>query len=225
MPVAAIYEIRNIENDHRYIGSAANLEGRFAVHRHYLLHGKHHSRYLQRAFNKHGAARFVFRPLLICAKRDLLFYEQRAIDELNPEYNHCRIAGNALGVRWTAEARARHSVLQNARPTFKGRKHTAETLEKMSLSKLGNTHTKGQKRDPAAVAKTAAAHRGMKRSAETRARIAAKAKGRVWTAAAKAKLSATTKGRKVPESRRLKMLGNKNALGKKRFLQGNEVAL
>ena len=191
MNIAGVYEIYNSVNGKRYIGSAVNMERRFAVHRHSLLRGKHHSRYLQNACGKYGFETFIFRPLLICSKSELLFYEQRAFDVLRPEYNVCPKAGNALGVRWTDEARARHSVLQKANPAFGGRKHTPESLKKLSLSKLGNTHTKGKKRNPDAVAKTAAAHTGMKRSAETRAKIAARAKGRQWTDGAKAKLSAT----------------------------------
>jgi group I intron endonuclease len=193
---AGIYEIRNVANGNRYVGSASDLDGRFAVHRHFLSHRKHHSRYLQRAFDRHGAAGFVFRPLLLCAKRDLLFYEQRAIDGLKPEYNLCPIAANTLGLRWTAEARIRHSVLQRAKPTFIGRKHTPETLKKMSLAKLGNTGGKGKPRSASAIAASAAWHRGKKRSPETRARIAAKARGRTWSEESKAKLSATLRARR-----------------------------
>ena len=166
-----IYEIVNTANGKRYVGSAVNLYGRFHVHRSMLRKGNHHSRLLQRAWDKHGADNFSFKTLLLCATGDLLLYEQRAIDAMLPEYNIERVAGSALGIKWTPEARARKSAQQLASPHFLGRKHSPETKAKMSASMRGNTNTKGKKRDPDAVAKTAAAHTGMKRSAETRARI------------------------------------------------------
>jgi group I intron endonuclease len=175
---SGVYEIVNTENGQRYIGSAVSLCGRFAVHRHGLTIGKHHSRYLQRSWDKYGSESFQFRPLLICAPKDLLFYEQRAIDALRPEYNLAKVAGNCLGVRWSAEARARKSAEQKAKPSFAGRKHRLETIALMSALKMGNTATKGKKRSPEAVAATAAAHRGMKRSAETRRRLSEAAKRR-----------------------------------------------
>jgi group I intron endonuclease len=168
---AGIYEISNTVNGHRYVGSASDFEARWAVHRHGLVRGKHHSRYLQAAWNKYGPESFQFRRLLICEPKDLLMYEQAAIDGLAPEYNVCRIAASTLGLRWTDEAKAR--IASRPNDHFKGRKHSAETLARMSAAKRGNTATKGKKRSPKAVAATAAAHRGMKRSQETRARIAA----------------------------------------------------
>jgi hypothetical protein len=109
--------------------------------------------------------------MLICKRNDLLFYEQRAIDVFKPDYNLSPTAGNALGVKWSDEARRSCSERQKANPNMLGKRHTPETLLRMSIAKKGNTATKGKKRNPDAVAKTAAAHRGMKRTEETRRRI------------------------------------------------------
>lgn len=216
MKRSGIYEIRNTANGKRYIGSATDLRVRMNVHRSTLNSGEHHSRYLQAAWGKHGAGGFVFRTLLICAPRDLLMFEQRAIDVMRPEYNICRIAGNALGVKWTEEARAKCSERQRAAPNFAGRKHTAETLALMVAAKTGRpSPTKGMKRSPEAVAKTAAAHRGMKRSDETRRKIAAKAIGRKRSAESIERGAAKLRGVPLPEERRRHLLGNKHALGLK----------
>jgi group I intron endonuclease len=167
-----IYEIVNTVNGKRYVGSASTIKGRWAVHRHGLARGIHHSRYLQAAWNKHGAEAFEFRRLLLCDKQNLFMYEQIAFDALRPEYNLAPIARSTVGVKWSAEAKAR--IASRPNDHMKGRKHSAETLARMSAAKRGNTATKGKTRNPAAVAATAAAHRGMKRSPETRARIAEK---------------------------------------------------
>lgn len=170
---SGIYEIVNTTNGKKYIGSAVSFYDRFHAHRCLLRKGAHHSRHLQSAWDKHGADAFSFKPLLLCAASDLLLYEQRAIDALQPEYNICRVAGSALGVKWSAGARARKSAQQRANPHFLGRKHAPETLQKMSEAKRGNTAMRGKKRSPEAVAKTVAGHRGLKRSPDTRARIGA----------------------------------------------------
>jgi hypothetical protein len=216
---SGVYQIVNRVSGKRYIGSATNLMSRFAVHRSMLSRGRHHSRHLQNAWAKYGQASFEFHPVLICKPCDLLFYEQRALDVLQPEYNLSPSARNALGVRWSDEARQRHSALQQSRPTRLGKKHTPEARRRISLAKMGNTATKGKPRNAAAVAATAAAHRGMKRSPETRAKIAAKARGRKWTDEAKAKLSATLTGRKLSEQHRQTLIGNKRAAKRKESQQ------
>jgi group I intron endonuclease len=167
---SGVYEIVNTVDGKRYVGSASDIKGRWAVHRHGLSRGKHHSRYLQAAWNKHGGDQFVFRALLFCDKPNLLLYEQAAMDALSPEYNLAKFASSCLGVKWSDEAKER--IASRPNDHFKGRKHSAETLALMSAAQRGNTATKGKPRNPEAAAKTAAAHRGMKRSEETRARIA-----------------------------------------------------
>lgn len=224
---SGIYEILNTANGKRYIGSAADLRVRMSVHRSTLNAGAHHSRYLQAAWGKYGADAFAFRTLLVCAPRDLLMFEQRAFDVMRPEYNICRIAGNALGVKWTEDARARCSERQRAAPNFAGRKHSAATLALMSALKMGRrSPTKGMKRSAESVAKTAAAHRGMKRSEETRRRIAearagtkmpprttehlanisAALKGRsTLSLEARARMAATKRGSKLTEEHKAKI--------------------
>lgn len=210
---SGIYEILNSVNGKRYIGSAVSIANRFSVHRGALDRGRHHSRYLQSAWRKHGADNFQFRTLIVCAPRHLLFYEQRAIDAFSPEYNICRNAGNSLGVKWTREAKQRLKVNANHNKHWLGRKHSPETLARMSAAKMGNTHTKGKPRDPVAVAKTAAAHRGMRRSPETRAKIAAKAVGRKRSPESIEKAAAKLRGVPLSAERKAHLIGNKFAAG------------
>lgn len=197
--LSGIYEIVNLVNGKRYVGSAVRIHSRWAVHLHHLRRGKHHSSHLQRAWVKHGESAFKFNVLCQCDRAELVRVEQSFFDSLKPEYNIAPKAGNCLGVKWTAEQRARASARQKANPAFKGRKHAPETIEKMSQSQKGRpSPMKGRKRRADAVLKTAEWHRGKTRTDETRRKIAAKALGRPFVRHSdeyRKKLSAALKGK------------------------------
>lgn len=172
---ACIYQIRNTVNGKLYIGSAVNFLGRCRQHRHDLRHGKHGNSILQRAWRKYGATAFVFSKLLVCSKTNLLFYEQRALDALNPDYNICLVAGNSLGLKRSKEARARIGAAARGRPTsalqkrrtsetHKGKPKSAEHRAKISAALAGR--------------KPAVNFAGRKHTAETRAKMSAAKKGR-----------------------------------------------
>jgi group I intron endonuclease len=92
-----IYEVVNITNGKRYVGSAADLKARLRDHLKNLRKGKHHNRHLQFAWNKYGEGSFEFKVILYCDKANLLFYEQRALDFYNILYNLAPTAGSQLG--------------------------------------------------------------------------------------------------------------------------------
>jgi group I intron endonuclease len=167
---SGVYSIAS-NDGRRYIGSAVNIDKRWREHRRGLDQGKHHSRFMQRAWDKHGPEAFTFSVLLLCDRENVLFYEQRCLDAYAPEYNTAPIAGSQLGYRHSQESRAKMSA---ARPKdfspMKGRKHTPEALAKISASRKG----KGcGPRTPERLAKIGAAQRGRPKSAEHRAKIAA----------------------------------------------------
>lgn len=148
---SGIYEILNTVNGKRYIGSAVHFKNRWATHISLLRRDKHHSQHLQRAWNKYGKQAFEFNTLLICAKENLLDYEQRCLDGLKPEYN----------VALAAEA------------PMRGRKHSAGSRTKMSDS--------GKTRPPISSdtrAKLSKASTGRTVAPETRAKISAGNKGK-----------------------------------------------
>lgn len=176
MAESGIYEIVNVVNGKRYVGSAVNLKQRRSQHFSALRRGVHHNITLARAWVKYGEHGFEFRVIEWCPPEILIQREQFYIDE-RAEYNCSPTAGSTLGYRFTDEAKAKISVANKGK-------------------------TKGRKRDREAVEKTAAAHRGRTRTAETRAKIAEKAKGRKFIRddAYRAKLSERLKGRpKSPE--------------------------
>jgi group I intron endonuclease len=126
-----VYQILNTATGKRYVGSAKRFSVRMSKHLSALKLGKHHARHLQASFKKHGPAVFVFSPILVCAPEDLLFYEQRAIDTLKPEYNSSPTAGNTLGVRCSDERKRKIG------DAHRGRKQSAESNEKRRQASLG----------------------------------------------------------------------------------------
>jgi len=133
-----IYEILNVKNGRRYIGSAVNVSKRWREHLRQLEDGKHHSRFMQRCWNKNGSDCFVFRVVLSCEKENLLMYEQAFLDFHEPEYNSAKVAGSQLGFRHSEESRAKMSA---SRPKgfspMKGRHHSDEAKRKISEAKTG----------------------------------------------------------------------------------------
>jgi group I intron endonuclease len=178
--ISGVYEIRNKLTGQRYIGSAVNFEKRWYSHRSDLRRGVHHSTHLQRAWTKHGAEAFEFKPIIICAKEHVLLYEQFALDAYKPEFNICMVAGNILGVRRSEQTRAKLRLARKKRVV------SNETRKKLSVAQSARVYPRdvvekiraantGQKRTPEARAKMSVAHIGQSRphSAETRQKISA----------------------------------------------------
>jgi group I intron endonuclease len=61
-----IYKIKCLENNKKYIGQTKNLIKRKNEHFRELKRNKHHSKYMQRTFNKYGIEKFEFKILEIC---------------------------------------------------------------------------------------------------------------------------------------------------------------
>lgn len=119
--ISGIYEIININNDKKYVGSATNLKSRWNIHKHRLRKGNHPNCPLQLAWNKYGEESFSFNI-------DLIKKEQELIDEYlssaHPLYNIRIKAESNLGFR-----------------------HSEESKKKMSESRKGEkSHCWGKKR-------------------------------------------------------------------------------
>lgn len=127
-----IYIIRNMVNGHCYVGSAVNVYNRLIQHVTLLNQSKHHSQYLQRAWDKYGRDAFNFKPLLYCESFELLKYEQFFIDKFHPEYNINKMAGSSLGMKASEETKKKQSVLR------RGRKLSEEHKQKISQGCKGH---------------------------------------------------------------------------------------
>lgn len=201
LPKSGIYCIRNTVSGRIYVGSAIKIRSRWNQHRHMLRTGIHHSKKLQRSWNKHGESAFVFEILeAITEVTKLVQREQFWIHQLNAAcptrgLNIHPTAGSPLGTKVSSETRAKMSAQRKGkkRPPFSAEhraniaaarrftKLSEETRAKQSAAKLGRKlgpQTKEHKEN------LSAAHKGRKRSIESRI-----------------KQGLTTKGRKLPPER------------------------
>lgn len=145
---SGIYQIRNLVNDKRYIGSAVHLARRWRQHRCDLAKGRHNPK-LQNAWRKYGEASFAFEVIEIvedCSR--LIEREQFFIDHEKPEYNVSQTAGSNYGVRWSDEVRRRMSVAnrlvwespgyrQKMSDAHKGQEVTDDQRRKISEANTG----------------------------------------------------------------------------------------
>jgi group I intron endonuclease len=193
MHKTGIYEIRNVVNGKRYVGSAVDFGNRWRQHAQSLQRGDHHSRSLQRAWRKYSPHAFQFNRLMVCSKENLIMYEQAVMDALKPEYNCAPRAGSQLGLKMSAEAKAKMSAASARTRNFTGHTHSPESRSKISTNRKG----KG----------------GGPMGAERKRKISESQKGKVITAEQRAKISATLMGHKQSaeqiEKRMQKLRGRK----------------
>lgn len=116
---SGVYQILNLVNGKRYIGSSICLERRLSTHLRNLRKGMHSNNYLQQAWNKYGEDSFSFKVLQICSKYDLIFREQAFLD-----FYDCSNSDNGYNFRSIAESNF-------------GCHHRKDTKEKISNSEKG----------------------------------------------------------------------------------------
>lgn len=220
---SVIYAIVNIVNDKIYVGQTVDRKKRWKNHKIGLNYNKRLSRYLQAAWNKHGAENFVFVILeRVEPDRELLnVKEQWWIDKLNTAnrehgYNLAPSAGSALGVKHTDETKQKWSEQR------KGKKRSAEFALSVSLRMTGKIISEETRE------RLKQSHAGHKHSKETKAKMSESRKGNKYAAGrkqtpeeviirrtanlgkkrspeTKAKMSAAQKGRKLSDEHRAKL--------------------
>jgi len=141
-----VYIITNIETGDFYIGSATRkFISRWRTHITALRRGNHHSKRMQNSFNAHGESAFVFKILEITSVEQALVREQFYLNQLEPPYNTCKIAGNSRGYKHSKETLERLRAIKHSEES-KAKMiaaHKGKTSEAKSISKLGNTYRKG----------------------------------------------------------------------------------
>lgn len=179
---SGVYKITCVPTGKMYIGSAVCFKSRWKQHKNCANNNKHHSRHFQRAWSKHGSSNFSFEVLLVCAKADLIMYEQKILDAIKPEFNVCPIAGSRLGTKQSEESKEKMSVSQT------GKKQSRERVEHRVAQ------CRGKKKSAEAIERTSVARRGVPLSAETKEKLAAANRGKKCSEATKLKLSLVHKG-------------------------------
>lgn len=212
-------------NGRQYIGSTVDYANRQKVHRSSLRHGKHHSALLQQDYAESAGSGVVFVVLLICREDDLFFFEQRAMDVLEPAYNVMQFAEANWGYAHTDEAKAKMSAFRKGRPlgpkteahrlaiskALTGRQPSPEARAKMSASR------KGAKRPPFSDAHRkaiAAAKLGTTRSDALKKKMSLIHTGAKHSQKTKDAISAALRGKPHTEERKLAI-----AEGRRRYLQ------
>jgi len=131
-----IYQIRNLLDGKRYIGSSTSLRSRKSHHFSALKANRHENSHLQRSFNKHGVNNFVFEVLCYAEKNQeylflleenfICFYKTNTGDF---GYNMRLQANSNVGTKRSEETKLKMSL---SRP---GYKHSEETKEHMRATK------------------------------------------------------------------------------------------
>lgn len=195
---SGIYQITNTVTGKIYVGSAVDFGGRWRNHRWRLKRGDHHSPKLQAAWNKYGEPAFEFLVIERVPVDVLIEREQYWIDTLAPFYNIAPTAGSRLGMKHSADERAKMAIRsanisQETREKMaaakRGRKASEETKRRMSLVRIGRKHTEESKRKLALASTGKQNALGFRHSDEAKARISALHKGRVLTPEHRKKLS------------------------------------
>ena len=187
--LSAIYGIRHMPSGRVYVGSATHLKARWKVHCNSLRKGKHHSRYLQAAWDKYGSDSFEFVVLEIVPEKSRLLDQENewitSLQSANPKhgFNMCPTAGSQLGMKHSPEARQKMSKSQ------KGKVKTES--HQLAI----NAALKGRKLSPECKQKLSASHTGTSMSKEARAKMSESRKGKTASPEARAKISASITAR------------------------------
>lgn len=167
---SAIYAIINLIDDKHYIGSSYDTQMRWSKHTSELINNRHHSRYLQFAWNKYGSVNFIFVILEKVSKDLLIQREQWWIDTLNvvaPHgYNIAPLAQSILGIKRSAETKAKISIVH------KGKVITQNHKDRLASIKTGVPLSDTVKLN------MARAQKGRKHSEETKLKMSIAAKGK-----------------------------------------------
>lgn len=124
MKASGIYKIQSKSAPERvYVGSAINLDHRWAVHLFQLRRNVHHSVKLQRHFNKYGEDDLVFITIEPCLPEFLVIREQYYIDLLSPFFNNAKIAGSSLGIKRSEETKQKQRLLKLGKPISEERRN------------------------------------------------------------------------------------------------------
>jgi group I intron endonuclease len=174
MKGSCIYIIRNFIDDRVYIGSTADMVGRYGNHKRQLKKGEHTNSHLQNFVNKYGFGSIYFDVLEPCDPAKLIEREQHYIDTFKPQFNMNLFAQSVLGICKKPKTEEHKRKLSEA---LKGRKLTPDMCAKISEGQMGrkwseaskrkaSESAKGKKKNPEAVEKMRQTKTGVKQSPE-----------------------------------------------------------
>lgn len=130
--IVGVYTITCTANGRVYVGSSIDVQRRLRQHINMLLRNGHDNTHIQRAWNKYGAAVFLFEIAERCSAADELLETERRwikrLDAVSNGFNQKVNPASSLGVKWSDEAKQRHSTTMQG----KGHPHTSESRRRIS---------------------------------------------------------------------------------------------
>lgn len=132
---SGVYQILNLVNGKRYIGSSINLKFRIWTHKHELKNGKHDNKHLLYSYSKYGKENFDFKILEYCENSELIAIEQFYIDlfGINNLYNNRILANSNKGIKHTEEFK---QARRNFRHTEEAKKRIKESAKSRKYGPL-----------------------------------------------------------------------------------------
>ncbi len=200
---AGVYEIRNTLNNKVYVGSSINVSKRLNAHKNHLKRGTHASAHLQASWDKSGAEAFQFKQLIVCAPKDLMFYEQRVMDGFKANqrefgYNTRLVVESCAGLRLSPEHKAKiaASVPRGKNHQYYGVGLCAKAYQAAADLKRGKpmpveqrakiaATSKGKKKHPGFGAILSASRKGVQYSEQARKNMSIARTGMIQTREAK----------------------------------------
>ena len=106
-----IYKITSSLYPNRiYIGSAFDFKRRKLEHLKRLRSGKHPNIKLSRHMAKYGIDDLCFSIIESCNSDELTIREQHYMDNLNPWFNICKVAGRTTGIKQSKETKLKRGL-------------------------------------------------------------------------------------------------------------------
>jgi len=135
---SGVYQILNLINGKRYIGSTINFNNRLKEHRCSLLGNYHKNKHLQNAYNKYGIENFETTIIEYCEKEQLESREQYWMDFYGFEniYNNRPLAFTNRGRKMSPEHALAKRLLRHTEATKKIISDSSKRMVKTDSFKL-----------------------------------------------------------------------------------------
>lgn len=130
---SGIYKIINILNGHFYYGSSVNISSRWANHKKLTKSGSTKLPHLYSAMRKHGINKFEIKPIIVCEKQELEYYEQFFLDKYYG-LKECYNASPSAVAPWRGRKMSK-LVRKKISESMKGRKAWNKGLPRTTIEK------------------------------------------------------------------------------------------